>query len=122
MISANICFQHWFSSISKAIKDPKTLVPNLTVAFKALCFVLATYISVILVGRYIEDISKTSITYKHYNEKPEDQYPTYSICFKGTSFYWNNDAAIFNEYELHSDQFERLLKGENEFRYHYNFT
>ena len=76
----------------------------------------------ILVGRYIEDLSKTSITYKHYNENPEDQYPTYSICFKGTSLYWNNDLAIFNEYELHPDQFEQILKGENAFRYHYNAT
>ena len=107
---------------SQAIRNPKTLIPNLTIVFKVLCFLLAIYMSVVIVGRYIEDLSKTSITYKHYNEKQEDQYPTYSICFKGNHFYWNNELAIFNEYELHSREYEQMLKGENTFRYEYNVT
>ena len=88
-----------------------------------MCLLLfAIYMTVIMVGRYVEDLSKTSLIYKHYNERQEDKYPTYSICFKGSNLYWQNDFAIFNEYELHPHEFEQMLKGEDTFRYEYNFT
>ena len=76
--------------------------------------------SVILVGRYLEDRSTTSISYKHYNDKPEDKYPTYSICFKGTNFYWRHDFKIFDEYGLYSYQLKEMLKGEPTFSYEHD--
>ena len=78
--------------------------------------------TVILVGRFLEDRSTTSITYKQYNDKPEDKYPTYSICFKGNSFYWRHGLEIFNEYGLYSYQLEQMLKGEPTFSYEYDHT
>ena len=78
--------------------------------------------SVILVGRFLEDRSTTSIAYKRYGETQEDTYPTYSICFKGTHFYWRYELAIFNEYELYSHQWENVLRGESAVTYHYEAT
>ena len=78
--------------------------------------------SVLLVGRFLEDRSTTTITYKHYGINPEDKYPTYSICFRGTNFYWRNEMAIFEENELYSHQWEKLLKGEPTHTYDYDLT
>ena len=90
--------------------------------FQVVCFLLAIYMSVLLVGRFLEDRSTTSIMYRHYNEKPQDRYPTYSICFRGTKFHWQNDLEIFDEYGLNPYQFEQLLKGETTFSYEYDHT
>ena len=76
--------------------------------------------SVMLVGRFLEDKSMTSIAYKQYNDEPEGKYPTFSICFKGTTFYWRNELAIFNEYGIYSYQFEKMLKGKSAFKYEYD--
>ena len=76
----------------------------------------------ILIGRYLEDRSTTSITYKHYNTKPEDKYPTYSICFTGSSFYWRDEFAIFDANNLYSYQLEQMLRGRPTFSYQYDGT
>ena len=102
--------------------DPKILYRRLENIFQLLCFLLAIYMSVLLVGRFIQDKSTTSITYRRYSERAEDIYPTYSVCFKGTRFYWRHEFAIFNEYELYSYQWEHLLKGEPTFTYNYDLT
>ena len=72
------------------------------------------------VKRFNENENATSIAYKKYSSTPEDKYPTYSICLKGTQLHWYNDLDIYNAFELRSEQYERMLRGEPAFRYVYD--
>ena len=56
--------------------------------------------SVSFVKRFKDNENATSITYKPFNDGPEDKYPTYSICFKGSKLHWHRKLEIFNAYEL----------------------
>ena len=71
-------------------------------------------------GRFSENRSTTSITYKKYEETAEDKYPSFSICLKGPRLHSYNDAAIFSSYNITSDHYKRMLEGEETFAYYYN--
>lgn len=90
--------------------------------FQLICFLLATYMTVRLVNRFMKNRDATSITYRRYSDTQQDRYPTYSMCFKGTRFHWNNDLEIFSAYELTPSDYERMLIGETPIRYQYNLT
>ena len=75
--------------------------------------------SVSFVKRFIDNDDATSITYRKFSETPEDKYPTFSICFKGTHFHWFNDLDLYNAFELRTEQFEQMLRGKPAFRYEY---
>ena len=49
---------------------------------------------------------------KTFNDGPVDQYPTFTICFKGDKLHWYHDDQIFNSYGLNATQYEIILKGE----------
>ena len=57
-----------------------------------------------------------------YNQSPKEKYPTFSICFTGTNFHWFHDFTIFNAYGLTTQEYERLLSGNNVTQYVYNAT
>ena len=96
------------------------LLGRLAIVYQVSCFLLAVYMSVILVARFIANQSATLISYQHYHNSPDDIYPTFSICFTGTSFHWYGEMAIFRTYGLTSYEYERMLKGESAFRYEYD--
>ena len=73
-------------------------------------------------GRFGENKSSTSITYKKYEETPEDKYPTFSICFKGANVHSYNKSAIFESYGITSSHYQLLLEGKSTFTYRYNST
>ena len=72
------------------------------------------------VKRFTENENSTSITYRKYNEKPKDEYPTFSICFEGNLFHWYHDLHIYKALELTTVQYEMMLKGRPAFRYQYD--
>ena len=76
--------------------------------------------AVAFVRRFDENENATSITYKPFTKNPPDRYPTFSICFKGSSLHWYQHLKIFDHLELSVEQFERMLKGKTAFRYDYD--
>ena len=76
--------------------------------------------AVTILGRFQENKSTTSITYKKYEETVEDKYPSFSMCFKGPHLHSYNDTAIFNSYKLSPDQYKLMLEGKKTFTYYYN--
>ena len=103
-------------------KDPKILLSRATVSFQTICFLMAIGMAVIMFGRFGQNKSATSITYKKYEQTSEDQYPTFSICFKGSNFHWYQHLKIFDVFDLSFEQFERMLKGKIAFRYDYDLS
>ena len=73
-------------------------------------------------ARFTENKSSTSIAYKRYEQKPEDKYPTFSICLEGAKTHSYNDSAIFELYGITSDHYPLMLEGQSVFTYHYNPT
>ena len=76
--------------------------------------------AVTIFGRFQENKSTTSITYKKYEETAEDKYPSFSICMIGPKLHSYNDTAIFDSYKITSDQYNLMLEGKETFTYHYN--
>ena len=74
------------------------------------------------VKRFVENENATSITYKLFNEGPEDKYPTFSICLKGSRFHWYHPLVIFDAFGLSVEQFERMVKGEMAFKYDFDYS
>ena len=104
------------------IADHRLFYRRTTTIFRVICFLLAAYMAVRLIDRFLENRDATSITYRRYSDTVQDRYPTYSMCFQGTRFHWNNDLGIFSAYELTYSDYERLLIGETPIRYQYNLT
>ena len=90
--------------------------------FDVVCFLLASYMTVIIIGRYREDKNATTITYKKFTETVEDQYPTFSICFTGDELYQYNDSAIYEAYGLNHNNYQKMVKGKNAFQYQYDLS
>ena len=95
---------------------------RLWVIFDAICFLLAVYMTLIIVRRFLEDRSKRSIDYKKYAEIPEDQYPAFSICLKEDGLYRYNDVAIYKAYGIYRAEYQMMLQGNRAFKYVYNAT
>ena len=96
------------------------MVGRIQAVFQVSCVTLATYMSIVFVKKFLENEDVTSITYKKYSQTPKDKYPTFSICFKGTTLYWYRDLAIFKSFSLYSSEFEKMLTGKSAMRYKYN--
>ena len=73
-----------------------------------------------MIARFCKNQSTTSISYQRFNKRTNDIYPTFSICFKGNSFHWYHELAIFEEHGLTSYHYERMLKGKHAFKYEYD--
>ena len=102
--------------------DPKLLLTRIKRLFKMTCFILAIYMIVMLIGRFLENRDATLITYKKYSQTPIDDYPTYSICFKGATFHWYHDSEIFRSFGVYPSEYEQMLTGQTVLKYEYNLT
>ena len=78
--------------------------------------------SVSFVKRFSDNEDSTSIHYRKFNNNSEDQYPTFSVCFEGTRFHWFYDLDIYNSFELRTEQYVKMLKGNTAFRYEYDLS
>ena len=76
--------------------------------------------SISFVRRFNENENATSITYKKYSTGPDDVYPTFSICFRGTQFHWTYDLNIYDAFALTSRQYKNMLKGKPAISYQYD--
>ena len=106
----------------KVLNEPKILLGRIKVIFDVICFLLALYMTVKMIGRYYEDRNSTSIAYKKYSDSLVNQYPVFSICFKGDRLYRFNETAIFTAYWIHSTDYEMMLNGYPAFQYEYDPT
>ena len=98
------------------------LLGRVQFVFEIVCFLLAVYMTAILIGRYQKNRSATSIAYKKYAQTVDDRYPTFSICFKGYGMYSYNGSAIYRAYGMNSHNYERMLQGRPAFQYGYDPT
>ena len=73
---------------------------------------MALYMTVILIGRYQDNKSATSISYKQFATTDDDQYPTFSICLNGDGLYRFNGSAIHEAYGTNPANYEKMLLGE----------
>lgn len=78
--------------------------------------------TVLLSQRYIQNSDASTTNMRTYNEGPQDIYPTFTLCFKGTNFHWFHDHNIFRTYQLNRTQYDLMLKGEHPIRYDFNRT
>ena len=104
------------------MNNPKILIDHLMITFTLGCCLVAIYMAINQISRFIENRDASTITYKRFNRSPDDKYPTFSLCFQGSDISWYQDELIFNEFGITSAQYGKLLKGENVFKYEYDFT
>ena len=83
------------------------------------CFLLALYMTAIMTNRFLENKDATSITFKRYNESPREKYPSFSICFTGTQFYWYYYGHMANVYGITPQEYEKILVGQPAFIHDY---
>ena len=71
---------------------------------------------------FLANEDTTTNHYRRFNLSPKDSYPTFSICFTGSEFYWYKGKEIFKVFGLKPSEFEAMLKGQEVFRYDYNYS
>ena len=101
--------------------DPKIALGRLKVIFGFVCFLLAAYFSLTQVIRYIANEDTSSIAHKQFNQRPQDMYPTFSICLKGRDIYWDKEEWLFTTLGVTSAQYVDTLMGHGK-RYEYDET
>ena len=102
------------------MKDPKILMDRIWVIFNVICFLLALYMTLKNIGRFLEDANNTTSTYKKYSQSVKDEYPSFSLCFEGDGLYRFNESAIFAAYGIYLSSYEEMLDGKQAFRYDYD--
>ena len=98
------------------MRDPKILFPLIKKIFQACCLFLAIFWITFFSTQYTENRDTILVSMKTFNVDPLDQYPTFSLCFKGDRFHWFNDEEIFKSHNLDPTQYELMLKGEPAFK------
>lgn len=73
---------------------------------------MGAYMTVTQSVGFLENKDSSSIAYKHFNQAPQDQYPTFSICLRGPQIYWKNEHQLFNIHGITSLQYTQMLKGD----------
>ena len=110
-----------FESSFQIIRNPGDLINRAKVIFTFGCFVLALYYATTQVLRYLKNQDSSTITYKQFNEIPDNRYPTFSICLQGKEIYWKAEPLIFERFGVTSLQYVDYLKGMG-WQYNYNET
>lgn len=62
---------------------PCTIIKFIATCFKLICFGLAGYTAFLQFREFRENEDASAIAYREYNTAKRDQYPTFSLCFKG---------------------------------------
>ena len=92
---------------------------RLKIVFSFACFLLAIYYGITQVVRYLQNKDSSTVTYKIFNEMPDNRYPTFSICLKGKEIYWRNEPLLFEYTGVTSAQYIDVLKGRG-WKYNYD--
>ena len=75
------------------------------------CLLLLSYLLITQTIDYLENKDSSTISYKRFNQGPLDEYPTFSICLKGSELYWNHEKKLFGNLGTTSSQYIQMLKG-----------
>ena len=82
----------------------------------AICIALAILMSVMLVIKYLKNEDTPKISYKKFDESPEDVYPEITICFKQSRL---SDTIYkekyLKEHDLDSSTYHGYLEGDKKF-------
>ena len=73
------------------------------------------------VWRYLANKDAPSISYKLFNQTPRDNYPTFSVCFHGSSLYWYHRKELFDEFGIDATQYDSTIKGKDGVRYRLDY-
>ena len=102
------------------MRDPKIILHRFQIIFQVGCFLIAVYFTTLFSAEYSDNSDIQLITIKKFNQDKDNKYPSFSFCFKSPRFHWYHDTKIYESYGLNATQYQRMLKGENEERYHRN--
>lgn len=83
---------------------------------------MAIFWTTLFCTQYAENGDTVFIATKTFNIEPNDKYPVFSLCFKGTDFHWYNDLDIFKSYGMSTAQFKKMIKGQPASRYERNHS
>ena len=104
------------------MKDPKILLSRIWVIFDVICFLLALFMTLKNIARFLDDANATTITYKKFGHTVDDKYPALSACFEGEGIYRFNESAIFTAYNIHLIDYEQMVRGGIASQYKYNHS
>ena len=82
--------------------------------FKSICFLLVGYMTLRQTLRYLNNEDSSSMTYKRFNESPEDRYPTFSICLLSSPFFnlrHLSNKEVLSKFAITANEYTQLLKG-----------
>ena len=89
----------------------KAMLQCTKVTFKLACFLIAAFMTITQILRYFENNDVSLVSFKRFNERPIDKYPTFTFCF------YDDRGGIYSETvtELHvsKEEYSDLLKGRN---------
>ena len=104
------------------MEQPKLLLGRTKVIFTLVCSFAALYMTLTQIVRYAENKDSSSISYKQFNQTPKDKYPTFTICLNGIDIYWPNAMKVFRDFGMSTEQYAKVLKGEEGIRYKYEYA
>ena len=106
---------------SQIIENPKVRWTRAKGMFTLGCFLLAAYMTLTQIIRFLGNGDTSIITHKKFNQSPQDKYPTFSICIQGQDIYWNHVDNLFWVFGMTSEEYVEMLKG-NGWRYTYDIS
>ena len=96
---------------SQIIENPKVRWTRAKGMFTLGCFLLAAYMTLTQIIRFLGNGDTSIITHKKFNQSPQDKYPTFSICIQGRGIYWNHVDNLFWVFGMTSEGYVEMLKG-----------
>ena len=79
-------------------------------AYKLACVIAAMYYTILSTERYLRNEDKSVISFRSFNQRPEDRYPDLTFCVEGGHL---NDAV--HEFVESEAEFGNILKGKLNF-------
>ena len=88
--------------------DSNTITNAIKIIFKITCIVAATTLVMMQILKFCENEDKPVISFKEFNQSPNDKYPTYTICFESMEKNGIEKGGLFKDgYE----DYEKFIKG-----------
>ena len=90
---------------------------SINILFKGICFSFAAYLILLQIQNYLRNDDVSSIAFKQLNSNPEDQYPTFTLCFvdKDSSGAIFNPTYLKSTAEISSKEYQTMLLGDDHF-------
>ena len=108
-------------SPKKLLNDPTLLTGRIRGIFITTCLFLLAYLLITQTMDYLQNKDSSVISYKRFNQDPLDEYPTFSICLRGSELYWNHEHLLYANLGATSSQYIQMLRGSG-IRQEYNET